>query len=73
MRCSCIGGSSGKGERNDEEIILSGNINKLSYNELKIATDDFHPANKIGRGGFGIVYKVRTYLLHLTVNSLVFA
>jgi hypothetical protein len=29
-----------------------------SYNELKIATQDFHPSNKVGEGGFGIVYKV---------------
>ncbi|KAL8113001.1 hypothetical protein AgCh_020354 [Apium graveolens] len=57
MSCSCIGGSSGKEEKNDEEIILSGNINKLSFKQLKTATDDFHPANNIGRGGFGLVYK----------------
>ncbi|KAK1375306.1 Protein kinase domain-containing protein [Heracleum sosnowskyi] len=57
MRCSCIGGSSGKQEKNDEEILVSGNIKKLSFKELKAATDDFHPANKIGRGGFGVVYK----------------
>lgn len=28
------------------------------YKELKNATDDFSPANKIGEGGFGSVYKV---------------
>ncbi|KAH9571937.1 hypothetical protein CY35_02G120300 [Sphagnum magellanicum] len=28
-----------------------------SYNELKVATKDFHPSNKLGEGGFGVVYK----------------
>ncbi|KAG8635357.1 hypothetical protein MANES_16G025500v8 [Manihot esculenta] len=32
-------------------------VNRFSYNELRSATDDFHPTNKIGRGGFGTVYK----------------
>ncbi|KAK6149494.1 hypothetical protein DH2020_017019 [Rehmannia glutinosa] len=38
---------------------LSGvhNVNLYSYKELKIATNDFSPANKIGEGGFGSVYK----------------
>ncbi|WOG89853.1 hypothetical protein DCAR_0209092 [Daucus carota subsp. sativus] len=56
MRCSCFGGSSGSREK-DDEIVVSGNIKQLSYKELKTATDDFNPDNKIGRGGFGIVYK----------------
>ncbi len=29
-----------------------------SYNELKYATRDFHTDNKLGEGGFGVVYKV---------------
>jgi len=32
-----------------------------SYNELKVATKDFHPSNKLGEGGFGVVYKVNSY------------
>ncbi|CAM6043448.1 unnamed protein product [Sphagnum compactum] len=28
-----------------------------SYNVLKLATNDFHPSNKLGEGGFGAVYK----------------
>lgn len=28
-----------------------------SYNELKVATQDFHPNNKLGAGGYGVVYK----------------
>jgi hypothetical protein len=32
--------------------------NLYSYTELKVATQDFHSNNELGRGGFGIVYKV---------------
>ena len=30
----------------------------FSYAELKGATEDFNPANKLGEGGFGPVFKV---------------
>ena len=30
----------------------------FSYNDIKSATRDFHSSNKLGEGGFGIVYKV---------------
>ena len=33
----------------------------FSYAELKTATEEFNPANKIGKGGFGPVYKVSSY------------
>ncbi|KAH1045806.1 hypothetical protein J1N35_036590 [Gossypium stocksii] len=33
------------------------NHQAFSYDELKIATDGFQSSNKIGEGGFGIVYK----------------
>ncbi|XP_058085534.1 probable LRR receptor-like serine/threonine-protein kinase At1g56130 isoform X2 [Magnolia sinica] len=31
--------------------------NTFSYTELKTPTEDFNPANKLGQGGFGIVFK----------------
>ncbi|KDO48413.1 hypothetical protein CISIN_1g039630mg, partial [Citrus sinensis] len=34
-------------------------FSKISYNELKIATNGFRTSNKIGEGGFGSVYKGR--------------
>jgi hypothetical protein len=37
-----------------------------SYNVLKVATKDFHPSNKLGKGGFGAVYKVNSYFNFLT-------
>jgi hypothetical protein len=29
-----------------------------SYNVLRVATKDFHHNNKLGQGGFGVVYKI---------------
>jgi hypothetical protein len=42
-----------------------------SYNVLSRATGDFHQANKLGEGGFGVVYKVilLTYC-HFTIIHL---
>jgi len=31
--------------------------NLYSYTELRGATQDFHPSNELGRGGYGVVYK----------------
>ncbi|KAL7217575.1 hypothetical protein ACSBR2_010934 [Camellia fascicularis] len=43
----------------DEELSGVHNVNIYTYKELRIATDDFSPSNKIGEGGFGSVYKGR--------------
>ncbi|XP_040987429.1 cold-responsive protein kinase 1-like isoform X2 [Juglans microcarpa x Juglans regia] len=40
--------------RDDEGI---RNVNLYTYKELRVATNNFSPANKIGEGGFGSVYK----------------
>ncbi|XP_058196765.1 putative serine/threonine-protein kinase [Rhododendron vialii] len=64
MDCSCFGASVGYRRRGDharDHRASQGqprrNIRTFSYIELRTATDDFHPSNKIGRGGFGTVYK----------------
>ena len=36
----------------------------FSFCELKTATNDFSPDNKLGEGGFGPVYKVSCYSNH---------
>lgn len=37
--------------------IVTNNVKLFSYNSLRSATRHFHPSNRIGRGGFGVVYK----------------
>ena len=32
--------------------------NTFSYAELRTATGNFNPTNKLGEGGFGVVFKV---------------
>lgn len=38
--------------------IATDNVKLFSYNSLRSATQLFNPTNRIGRGGFGVVYKV---------------
>ncbi|TYI59689.1 hypothetical protein E1A91_D10G054600v1 [Gossypium mustelinum] len=46
-------------EYDDEEVLLAigPRPNTFSYAELKAATEDFSPSNKLGEGGYGAVYK----------------
>lgn len=46
---------------------LSGihDVKLYTYKELKMATEDFDLANKIGEGGFGSVYKVTANLFSI--------
>ena len=37
---------------------------------IKVATDNFFGANKLGEGGFGVVYKVNVTLL-LTLKGII--
>lgn len=43
----------------EDELSEVQNIKLYTYKELRCATDDFSPANKIGEGGFGPVYRGR--------------
>ncbi|XP_058218944.1 probable LRR receptor-like serine/threonine-protein kinase At1g56140 isoform X2 [Rhododendron vialii] len=46
------------GGDDDEELLgMDARPYTFSYAELKAATEDFNPANKLGEGGFGPVFK----------------
>ncbi|KAF8408705.1 hypothetical protein HHK36_004769 [Tetracentron sinense] len=46
------------GIKEDEDLLGIGpRPNRFSYAELRTATEDFNPKNKLGEGGFGPVYK----------------
>lgn len=63
MTCCFFSASKVKKEKepthNNQNIsgFLPVNIQIFTYKELRSATDNFHMRNKIGRGGFGTVYK----------------
>eukprot|EP01018_Ginkgo_biloba_P031197 Gb_23804 [translate_table: standard] len=46
-------------EVGNEDFTIIRDVNVYSYRELKLATKNFHQDNKIGEGGFGVVYKER--------------
>ncbi|XP_042752550.2 probable LRR receptor-like serine/threonine-protein kinase RFK1 isoform X2 [Lactuca sativa] len=48
-----------KGRRTNEKDFEGMEFNTISFSfkQLKSATDNFNPSNKIGEGGFGAVYK----------------
>uniref|UniRef100_A0A5B7B165 Putative serine/threonine-protein kinase n=1 Tax=Davidia involucrata TaxID=16924 RepID=A0A5B7B165_DAVIN len=47
---------SGRGQTPGEEI-ATNNVRLFSYNSLRSATGNFHPSNRIGGGGYGVVYR----------------
>lgn len=63
MGCICFSASTAAKKQSTSQIPhgidgqLLGNVNNLSYKELRSAADNFHSSKKIGRGGFGTVYK----------------
>ena len=49
------------------------NARLYSYEDLRIATEDFSPVNKIGKGGFGSVYKVILFVSYHPSSGNYFA
>jgi hypothetical protein len=45
-------------ENEDDEIEISESL-RFNFDTIRDATNDFVESNKLGQGGFGIVYKVR--------------
>ncbi|CAM0945079.1 unnamed protein product [Alopecurus aequalis] len=46
-----------RSEEDFKELLRTTNIQIFSYKEIKRATNNFEHCNKLGRGGFGTVYK----------------
>lgn len=51
---------------------VSSNIPQIPYQELEIATDRWNDANKLGSGGFGIVYKGRWKYTDVAIKKIVY-
>lgn len=45
-------------------------LQEYTYEELKKATGNFSKDSELGRGAFGVVYKVRTYVVHACVRAI---
>ena len=48
-----------------KDVVEIGSVESLQFNfdTIRVATNDFSEANKLGQGGFGVVYKVTLYNL----------
>ncbi|KAG4945575.1 hypothetical protein JHK87_041582 [Glycine soja] len=62
MTCGCFGAKSIKAKRpsyvpGEIDGYPLDNVRQFSDKELRLATDNYNPNNKIGRGGFGTVYQ----------------
>ncbi|KAK6126886.1 hypothetical protein DH2020_039371 [Rehmannia glutinosa] len=66
MSCCCFGYSTVRQKKiskdanqskQDQEGASIAMTKHFSYSELRVATNNFHITNKIGKGGFGTVYK----------------
>ncbi|XP_068668666.1 putative serine/threonine-protein kinase [Aristolochia californica] len=62
MNFCCFGASKFLKENKDSSLEhplgnIGSNVRLFSYNALRSASRNFHPSNKIGGGGFGVVYK----------------
>lgn len=54
--------------RDESEKVNIGELPQFTFEMLANATDQFHENNLLGRGGFGLVYKV--YIKRLTLVFL---
>eukprot|EP00249_Psilotum_nudum_P012472 c23804_g1_i1 orf=357-1733(-) len=43
--------------KGEEELVLSSQLRKFAFNDLKAATRNFRPDSLLGEGGFGCVFK----------------
>ena len=46
-------------EEEEDKIDITTEQLQFDFNTIRIATNDFSDSNKLGKGGFGFVYKVK--------------
>jgi hypothetical protein len=46
-------------EEEDDKIDITSEQLQFNFNTIRIATNDFSDSGKLGKGGFGVVYKVK--------------
>ena len=58
LLCEANNGVYEDGDEDEDEITI---VESLQYNfdTIRVATSDFSDSNKLGQGGFGVVYRVR--------------
>ncbi|KAB2060180.1 hypothetical protein ES319_A11G360800v1 [Gossypium barbadense] len=62
MSCKCFGSfdwfkGSNSPDQTQAQEFTNENVKLFTYNSLRSATSDFHQSNRIGAGGFGVVYR----------------
>ncbi|KAE8688392.1 Kinase superfamily protein isoform 2 [Hibiscus syriacus] len=64
MSCKCFGSfdwfkgrNSPTPDQTQAQEFTTENLRLFTYNSLRSATSNFHPSNRIGGGGFGVVYR----------------
>ena len=58
MPIHASGESEGEDEAEADSHIKTTELIQFDFETIKVATDNFLEANKLGQGGFGTVYKV---------------
>ena len=56
-------------EAADEDEIKPIESLQFNFNTIRLATDNFSTANKLGQGGFGSVYKLNNFSVMLNTVS----
>jgi len=46
-------------EEDDDKIDITTEQLQLNFNTIRNATNNFSDSDKLGKGGFGVVYKVK--------------
>ena len=59
-----------KGHKQNKDGLANHDLQIFSFESISVATSNFSSENKLGEGGFGLVYKVSSLSLSLSVGKL---